>query len=303
MVELLTSVAPIFILIALGAVLKLIKLASNKWIAVLNSLAFYVAFPALIFTSLANIQIGGGDNYSVFIWNSVLLVVTMLFTYLITWLFKLKQKVRNCYLIAIALGNVAYLGFPFITSVVEGSAGMVSIVLASYIAVVFIIGIWILESSAHPYAGVWEIIKNILKNPLLISVVLGLIFAQFSLKLPVVIDTSIKMLASAASPVVLVALGIFIARKIEWNMQLVHSLAITVIKLLVLPLLFFLFGIYVIKDINFIVPVLEAGMPVAITIFALSQIYPLDKKVVVYSIVISTVLSVITLPILTLLIL
>ncbi len=301
--ELITAIAPIFILIALGVLLRIIKLADDKWVKVLNNLAFYVAFPALIFNSLASLQIGGGESYAIFIWNSVLLVLTMLLTYLITWLLKLRKKIRNCYLIAVLFGNTAYLGFPYITSFIEGSGGMISIVIASYIAVVLIIGIWILEVSAHEYAGAWEISKHILRNPLLISVVLGLVFAQFSLKLPIVFDTSIKMLATSASPIVLVALGIFIAKKVEWNKQLAHSLAITVVKLLVLPLLFFLFGLYALKDINFIIPVLEAGMPVAITTFALAQIYPLDKKVVVYSIAISTILSVITLPLLTYLVL
>jgi predicted permease len=39
-----------------------------------------------------------------------------------------------------------------------------------------------------------------------------------------------------------------------------------------------------------------AAMPVAITPFVLSEIYDLDKKIVVTSIIISTILSIISIP-------
>ncbi len=303
MLDIILAIAPVFIIIAVGALSKYLGLGNDKWINVLNKFALYIAFPALIFSSLAGLESRGIINYSLFIYTAVLLLIMMGIIYIALLFFKIPKEIRNCYLLCAVLGNVAYLGFPYVNSLLPDAGADISIVIATYIIINFTVGLWILEAALHKRAKIIITLKNILKNPLMLAVIFGVIFAHFQLRLPFFLDRALELLGNGASPVVLFSLGLFIMKKIQFNKKLVHAIVLSALKLLVLPALFLLAGAYFIRDFSFNISMIEAGMPVAITLFALSELYPMDKTIVVYTIIISTVLSVITLPILTALVL
>ncbi|MBN2572345.1 MAG: AEC family transporter [Ignavibacteriales bacterium] len=298
MLEILDSVIPIYLLILLGVLLKIIKVANDNWIDILNTYALYIAFPSLIFSSLTNIPINSEIDYSVFVHNSIILIGIFVFIYVVTKLFIRNKEIKNAYILCVLFSNAAYLGYPYIISLYPDLGTTISLVIGSYIFVVFTFGLSVLELSKNSHFKIISIFKNIIINPLLLSVIIGIIFINFKLSLPLPIGNTIKMLSGTASPVVLVALGIFMVRKIEFNKKLFHAVIITFIKLIIIPAIFILAAFVVFKKDNFNVQILEAGMPSAITLFALSQKYPLDKTITAYVIIISTIASFISLLIL-----
>lgn len=300
MLEILFTVSPLFILIFLGSLLRILKIADEDWIEVLNKFGLMVGFPAIIFQSLVNVDIGGMISIDILLYNLILLAVVMLSGLGITHALGLDTKIRNSYMMCIAFGNVAYLGYPFITSVLPNSSGSVSLHIAVYIFIVFTLGLFILEISLN--AGkkkkldILKLITNCLKNPLLLAVIFGIGFLYFDIPIPQVIDASLGMLAKSASPVVLLALGMFIARKISFDNSFTHATIIALLSLIAMPLGFMAFGNLMQFGSAFQISILQAAMPLAITPFALAEIYPLDKKVIATAIMISTVGAVITLP-------
>jgi predicted permease len=112
--------------------------------------------------------------------------------------------------------------------------------------------------------------------------------------------TALGMLGASASPAVLVSLGIFMGQGFILNKTLFYSAGLTLAKLVLLPLLFILVlkatGLYGSDAAR--VSVLEAGMPCGLTAFALSQSYPMDRDCIAQAVIISTFLSMITLPLL-----
>ncbi|MCP4600116.1 MAG: AEC family transporter [Proteobacteria bacterium] len=301
--DLIVTIAPVFLLMALGALLRVFRIADDRWVEVLNNFALYAGFPALIFSNLTSLETGTSVNYSLFLYNSLVLLAVFVSVLVITNVVNTKPKIRNCYIVGIIFGNTAYLGFPYISALIPGSGSEIAIIIASYIFIVFTAGLWVLESSLDEKASIITILKNISKSSLLISVVIGIVFARFEIFVPNFIGRAISMLADAASPVVLIALGIFIVRKIELSKKLVHAVAISALKLVALPAVFVAVNCCFFKETNQASLILEAGMPTAVTMFALSQKYPIEKTVTVYIIVISTIVSMITLPLLTVFIL
>lgn len=307
MLDIIITVTPVFLIIILGALLKAFKIANDKWIEILNNFALYVGFPALIFSSLTSLKVETSVNYSLFLYNTLILLTVFGVVAIISRIISKTDEITNCYIIGMIWGNAAYLGYPYINAVIPGSGPEVIIVVASYIFTVFTFGLWILESSLNKQASVLVILKSIYRSPLLIAVVIGVIFVQFNIFVPVIIDRAIKMLATASSPVVLIALGIFTIKKIELSKKLLHAVIITTIKLIVLPAIFLvLYSIFSkgrkFMNISQMISILEAGMPTAVTLFALTERYPLDKTITVYLIIISTVISMISLPIFTMLV-
>ena len=300
MLEILSTIAPVFLIIALGAVIRALRLADDRWVDTLNKLGLYVAFPALIFSSLTSMDSAQQAlDYRLFFINAGILAAIMLLILIISWMGGIRAQLRNTYLLCAIFGNVAYIGLPYISSALPGSEGNVSLIAASYLAIVFTLGLIILEVSIKGNRHAMKVLEHILKNPLLIAVILGLLVAQYRIPLPVFFTSTVKMLAVGASPLVLLALGIFLVKKLRFDRDMAHAAFMTALKLAALPFLFILVSRSLLGEISFTIPIIEAGMPVAVTVFALSEKYPLEKTMIMYAIIISTVLSAITLPLLT----
>ena len=124
----------------------------------------------------------------------------------------------------------------------------------------------------------------------------GVVLGQVDIVLPQVLQSPINMFAASASPVVLISLGIFISKKIQFNKNLIHSAFISLYKLILLPIIFiFLLQFLNLSRTDVSISVLEAAMPLAITPFAMAEIYPLDKEIISMAVIISTMLSLFTL--------
>ena len=312
----LNSILPLFLLIALGVVIKLVqniqhptaaKICSltghcdDKWSEVLNKSALYIALPALILHSLANTPKAELVGRDVMLMNVILLAVFFVTILIIGKISNTKKEIVNTYAFCAFFGNVAYIGLPFILSLRPGAAGATSVLIAVHIAIAFTLGLYVLERSKHKNVELKTIAKRVITNPLIIAVVVGFLFLYSGIRLPDILDTTLKMLGASASPVVLIAIGLFLAKKIKFDWSLAHATIISVLKLAVLPILFILVSKMFSNATNsmaFDLSIIEAGMPVALTNFALAEIYPMDKRIAAKSIIISTILSLFTITIL-----
>jgi predicted permease len=294
--SILFAVAPLYVLIAIGVMLRLI-VASDAWIEVFNKFGVYVGFPAIVFSSLVKIPAGAIIETSVIACNVLFLLVAVALTYGVGRCLRLTPALRNTYVIGVFYGNVAYLGYPFVTTVIPGSEASVSIHIAIYVAFLFTVGIFVLELSKDGGSvNLPRIAKSIMTSPLLLSVVAGLLFRSTGLSLPGFIEHALELLAASAAPIVLLAIGMFIARRLTPDRHLVHAALLSSLKLVVFPLGFMLFAGLLGGQHASAVSIMEAAMPCGITIFALAEVFPMDKQVVASTIVISTVASAISLP-------
>lgn len=296
MFAILHTVAPLYILIALGVVLRLV-VADDKWIEVFNKFGLYLGFPAIVFSSLMKTRAGGIVDLRTIACNVLLLLGALLLTYFVCRIWRLTTSLRNTYFVCVFYGNIAYLGFPFITSVIPGSDAAVSIHIAVYVAFLFTIGVLMLElSRGWRTSSIPAVAKSIVANPLLLSVVSGLLLRSARVQLPVFVGQSIDLLASTAAPIVLLAIGMFLARRIRLDRDLLHAAILSGLKLVALPSCFLLYAGLSSPNDGFAISIIEAAMPVGITIFALAEVYPMEKKIVASAIVLSTLVSAITLP-------
>ncbi len=308
----LEATVPIFLLIAVGAVLQKIlperpqtselmcELGLGScvsWTSVLNKFALYLALPALILHSLATTDTQQLLSFELIVFNTVVLVVYVTTLYLILSKLELSVELRNAYFFGAFFGTVAYIGFPFVQSIFTSAQGTVSILVAIHVTVAFSLGLYFLERSSQEEYHLSDTLFYLIKNPLIWAVVLGIFLLLFDFTLPKVVSDAIQMLANSASPVVLVAIGTFITK--NWPLQnLNHAITITGLKIILMPLVFSLGLFYFPASKEITISILEAGMSVALTNFALSEMYPMDQHTISSSIIISVILSMVTLPLL-----
>ncbi len=301
MLEILKVIAPLFLIILAGAFLQRLKVADEKWEDVLNAFALKVGLPALIFYALSQAKISLSEQADLLIANSIFLVASFAIAYALGKIFRLKGIMSRTIFICLAFGNVAYLGIPTLVQVSgDNILPTASLIVAVYLFWFFTIGIGGLEYSHIKKKRdlIKTILLNLVKNPLLIAVILGILVASFSIELPEIISSSIQMVGASVTPVVLVVIGLFIGKtRIGKLKKWIPVIVFSAITLLVLPALFF-FGVKLAgyNPSQFTSSIIEAAMPLAITPFALAKQYKLQERFIARSIVMSTVLSVITIP-------
>lgn len=301
MTQILTVIAPLFIIIFASAFLQKLKNIGDDWSKVLNDFAFKIGFPVLIFGALSKVPFSFSDQAQLISANSIFILASFVLVIIIGKFFRLEKQMFRTLFICFVFGNVAYLGIPILIQISgEKILPTASLIVAIYLFWLFTVGIGYLDYciEKNKKTVVKNILKNIFKNPLLISVVLGIIFGSLKITLPAILLKSLDMVTASVTPTVLIVIGLFIGKsKIGKAMEWFPVLLFSILTLAVLPAIFYygakFFGF---APSQFGSSIIQAAMPLAITPFALADKYNLNKDFIARSIVLSTVLSVISLP-------
>ena len=301
MTQIFTVIAPLFLIILAGAVLQRSRVIGDNWQTVLNEFALKIGFPALIFTSLSKVPFSFSAQAPLILINSVFILLLFLAAYATGKILGLSDRMRRTLFIALVFGNIAYLGIPILMQVQgEKILPTASLIVAVYLFWNFTVGIAFLDLSQRQGQRnvIKDVAQNLLKNPLLISVMLGLIVAGTGFRLPVMITTALNMITASVTPVVLIVIGLFIGASTigkitDWLPVFLFSCLVLIVKPAVL---YFGVNLSGLPSGEFSPSIIEAAMPLAITPFALADTYDMDKEFIARGIVLSTILSIVTLP-------
>lgn len=293
------TVLPLFLVIIAGLIFSRTKAASKNWIDVLNKYALWIGFPALVIASLMKLELNGQSYTGLIITNSVYIVICMLLAFPIAWIFKLTSKVKRSLFLVLSFGNVAYLGIPVLHNAFGDSVlPVAAIISAVYVFWMLTLGIILIEINGDEKLNVKKLIFSLLKNPLLLSVFVGLFIVFFNIKLPEIMEKTISLFSNSVTAVVLFSLGIFLGLHKTGNpKEWLTALTFSIVTLLVLPFIFYL----AIKNtgmdsLQFKATIIDSAMPLGLTPYALSVQYHLETTLVSRIVVLATILSVIVIP-------
>ncbi len=301
-------VFPIFALIGLGYLGRRLRLLSPEVAAVLSGYVYYFSLPALLYLRLAEIPVAKFFNGNLIIgYGGGLLMLGMLIWGVGRWR-GLDGPYLGMSVLNATFGNVGYMGVPFIM-VAFGDRGMpvvaLTIVLTLTITIVVSVtfGLVLLETSGPEMGSRRGLLRklflsSLLRNPILLSIALGLVSSLLAVPLPGPARTFLGLLGDTAGPVALFAIGSFLeGTRVP---QRWREIALLVgAKLVALPLLTVLWFQYLPVDrVPFAIAVLQSAMPVAATNFIFAQQYGVAVEITAAVTLVSTVLSVLTLSVL-----
>lgn len=292
----LLQILPLFIIIAIGWFFVKIKIANQNWLKPISDFALYIGFPALIFANLTNNTLNFNLVSHSFQLVSFLLLGMLTLILIGLKFFKSSQNKKATYIICFLFGNAAFLGIPIITTLAPELTKIASVNAAIMLFWVFSLGLIIVEYLTLDNPQIKQIIINLFKNPLLLSVIFGLGFNYLRIPIPKVINQPIHMLSQAVSPMIMLVIGIFIALNPPKSVIALKSAAIfSLLKLLIFPVLGILCFNYF-KIENSFSQLTQFAMPAAITPFAMAERYKLDLEFICNSIILSTIISLFSLP-------
>lgn len=298
MLEILFQTLPFFALIALGYGSGRTGFFSEEATAYLTRFVFYFALSAMLFRFTATLSLG-----EILDWNFVAAytLATLAVYLLVTGVALLRRRgIEEAAVEAQcgAIGNVGFLGIPML-SMLLGEAAVAPIVLGlSVDLIVFGSLIVILITGGRDgrmsLRVLGTVLSGLLKNPMIVSIALGLGVSSLALPIPAPVESFLALLGAAATPGALFAIGASLASKSTERLEValwlsfaklvLHPAAVALAVLVVFPVERFAAGVII----------ASAAMPVAGNIFILAQHYGVAPQRVSASILISTAASVLT---------
>ena len=299
------TLAPLVLLIVLGAALARIRFLGSAFIADLNKLAFWIALPALLFTSASGAASPDSNTIRLF---AVLIIGTgfiTLLAYVASLALRMPASARGTLMQAAFRGNLAYIGIPVLaysfsenpTESSDRALAAAVIVMVLTMALYNILAVIVLQSSVHAPGGIdWRrSALAILSNPLLLAGLLGLIVPLLRITLPSFVQRALEALGAAAVPIALMCIGGSLATtQLRGRRSWIITAAL--LKVAVLPcLVFLLTRLAGFEPANQRTALVLASCPTAAAAFVMARQMGGDEALASGSIALSTLLSFISL--------
>ena len=290
------TILSIIIMIGLGYFLKRIDFLSEKDIDPFNKIVMYILLPCMIFHALYSADLSLISKLGIL--PFIILIssfATGLVSYFILRQLKLDDITLWSVLVTVMIANTAFMGYP-VTLGIFGQEGFLRAIFCDIATLcIFLILSFVLIMK---FGGtVKTAVKKITFFPPLWAVILGLGFNFVNIPIGPVIDNTVNYLGQGAIPLIMIALGLsidFSAIKRSKSMIIFTS----IMKLAFFPLVAFIVASQLgLVDLQFKISVVEAAMPSGMMSLLLAITYKLDYEMTSDCILINTVISLITLPI------
>lgn len=307
MIIILEQILKLSILAILGILAVKLKFLKFDYAEGISKLLIKITIPLLVFTTFSKFDISSVSIINFFI-VIVFSIISTLILYILSLsgvnIFKLDDLNAPLHKVQTMFGNVVFLGFPLINSLFPGGEGLIYAALfqLGHDAVLWTLGIVIIKNDKDN--NILKEIKHLL-NPVTISFILGVIFMLLKIPIPDLIFNPLFNLGHTTIYISMIYVGIILT-KADYVSLLKNkkSYFLSLNKLLIGPLivlgiLFMLrqIGISINKTAALVI-VLQTAMPCMIIISVLAQEFGLSVKQSVENIFVTSVLSIITLPLL-----
>ena len=301
MLEIITLVLPFFGLILLGFVVAKFTHQPDGAMGWLNVFIIYVSLPALFYKLLANTPVEEFKRADFLATTTYVAFIIFALVFAIGYLIR-RNHIGHATIqgLAGAYGNIGYMG-PGMALLAFGEAAAVPVALIFCVENIlhFTMAPLMMAFTGKEKTNVWalilKVIKNIAFHPFIIATFFGVMAAIFAVDLPDAADNTINILAQAAAPCALFAMGVTLALR-PLNRIPVEISYIVPIKLILFPMLTYLALSYLgnFDPIWVQVAVLLASLPTATNVFVIGQQYGYWVERASACILISTIFSVVT---------
>ena len=202
------AIFPLLAYMALGYFLKKRDFLRGNSSAEINRLVFNVFLPLNIFEGVYTTDLKGSFDIKI---AAFVLVTGFLSYFIIEKIIPLREKDRTMIPVmvqGIHKSNYNLLAIPIVSSFYPDNVGMTAVLMAVITVMVNICSSAVFEKYSGKAVSKKQLAIKILKNPLVISSLAGVVLNLSGLTLPKVVLTGvIKKLAALATPIALIALG------------------------------------------------------------------------------------------------
>jgi predicted permease len=297
-------VLPVFAIIASGWFCGRIGLLGDGASQALNGFTYFAALPALFFGAMATAPLKATFNLPFIVDYLGAVAILAALTWAVAGrLFPGRGDQIGLQNMAANFSNTGYMGIPLLLTAF-GEAGklpaVISTVLNGAIVMPFYIAVveYTRSDAEHRGQVFADAGLGVIKSPLVISAVLGILWSAFGLPVPVFLAKYCEILGSAAPPAALFAMGLFMVGK-SFKGDRSEIALLTGMKLLIHPLL--AFGMLLLIPLERVWAdslLVLAALPTGSLVFVLSNLYGVYTQRSTGVIIVTTFVSIVTLSLL-----
>lgn len=282
------------LMMIVGMILKKTKIINETISKGLSTILVNVTMPFLIINSF-NFSFSKSmfnKGIAIFVWSLVAHLVLILFSKVLY--FKFPNDKKSVMKFATIFSNCGFVGYPLIA----GLYGKTGVFYTSIYSIPFNIFIWSYGTFLFTEKSEGNVFKKVFLTPPMISMAIGIIIFLFSIKLPVPIITTCESIGNMTTPLSMFVIGAMLADvKIKEIFSEFNVYIVNFVKLIAAPIIIW----FILKTFNVDKTVLDicvilTAMPSATLVGVFAENYGGDKQCASKCAFLSTILSVITIP-------
>jgi len=287
------TIVPIILLMGSGFLSRKIGVLKAGDERVLNAYVYYFALPALFLVDLAEADFTYENIRFISAGVAPIVVIVTIYA-LLYFIFRFSKNTLYLLVLSTVFGSLTFFGIPFIMFAFPTAEGehLATLSAASISVISVAISITALELYRLEKSTIWielkRVAKRLVKNPLILSIFLGILLSLTRIEIPSPISISLHMLGSTTAAVAIFLLGVFLYGRKYTNM--VRAFQLSLLRIVALPVLAFLITMaFNLPNLERTTMVLMHSMPIAISMIVLSERYDFYKETIASLILISSI--------------
>ncbi len=232
---------PIFLVMVIGWVLRQIGMLDEHFVTVANKFNFKVTLPFMLFRDIASVDIRNVFDLKFVLFCAIASSICFWGIWGAAKLFVKDHSIRGAFVQAGFRSSAAVMGLAFISNI-YGASAMGPLMIIGAVPLYNIYSVIVLtfeaqEEGKRDTGKIKQAFVNILKNPIIISIFLGMVVALLGIQFPAIINKTVNSVAQLATPLALIVIGAgFEGRKALAKLK--PTAWASVIKLLIQPMIF-----------------------------------------------------------------
>jgi len=297
MIDFINTILLLTVVLAVGAFSRAKNIFRPEAIGIMSTYVFYIALPALFLSKVSKLEFSLIELELIL--GSIIPVVILIVLIAIAHALRLiKFDVFVTSGISSVFASNAFFGIAYFSSLYGSAGETFSVITASVLGIVGVVGsVFLFEYGINRKIS-FSVIFNVLKNPAIVSILIGLLMALGGVNIGF-IDKSGELLGKTAGGVAIFSLGMFIYD--HFSMELIKkSLFYVLFRSISLPLITYVVLLFLpnLTDEYKSFLFQQSGIPAAVSVAIFAQKYEFKKNEIGGIVVLS---SLIGLPMLSLL--
>lgn len=207
----LNATVPVFLVIVAGYLLKKIGWINEGFIKAANKINFTITLPALLIQDMMNTDFMQEFDIIYVVYCAVVSSICFWGTWIVSKALLRDKTIIGEFVQASYRSSAAVLGAAFVLNI-YGDTGMVPLMIIGAVPLYNIYAVLVLTAEC-PQKDVTHTktinttLKGIVTNPIIISIVIGVLLSVFKVDFPKMVDNTISNFARMSTPLALLAIG------------------------------------------------------------------------------------------------
>ncbi len=203
---------PIFLVMVIGWVLKQIGMLDDDFVKVCNKFNFKVTLPFLLFRDISGVDIKAVFDLRYVLFCALATSVCFWGIWGLARLLVKDKAIIGAFVQASFRSSAAVMGLAFIQNI-YGQSAMGPLMIIGAVPLYNIYAVLVLTFEGQEAQGkkdtgkIKAACKNIIKNPIIIAIFLGLVVSLCNINFPTIINKTVGNVAQMATPLALIAMG------------------------------------------------------------------------------------------------